>query len=64
MPRRINQKASSGGEDTSPPEPLVAFVRALASANFRREHPELAGDLGNDEPHHKTGRDLRPLFIR
>jgi hypothetical protein len=64
MPRQINHKASLWGDDTLPPEPLVAFVRALARANFQREHPELATDLGEDEHHTKTGRYLRPLFIR
>jgi hypothetical protein len=62
MPHRINHNASVVGEDNSPPEPLVAFVRALARANFQREHPELVRDLGDDEPNDKTGRDLRPLF--
>jgi hypothetical protein len=64
MPRRINHNASLRGDDTLPPEALVAFVRALARANFRSEHPELARDLDDDEPYDKTGSDLRPLFIR
>jgi hypothetical protein len=64
MPHRINHKASFAGEDIPPIEPLVAFVRALARANFQREHPELVRDLGDDEPYEKTGRDLRPFFKR
>jgi hypothetical protein len=46
------------------PDALLAFVHALAKANFLRDHPELVRDLGHDEHYDKTGRDLRSLFER
>ena len=64
MPGQRSQRASPVGETTPPPEALVSFVRALARVNFRREHPELAPDLDDDQTYEQAGCHIRPVFIR